>query len=93
MILKKPDHRHPGTSLNLTTVKYRYLLFWHHRLSDFLETIFGLTGRKKMCNHARGQMFDGKGVQLPIEAGCTGQWPSKTHSFSSRAPCANIAEG
>lgn len=46
-----------------------------------------------MCNHARGQMFDGKGVQLPIEAGCTGQWPSKTHSFSSRAPCANIAEG
>lgn len=35
-------------ALFYTTVKYRFLPFWHCRLSNFLETITGLTGRKKV---------------------------------------------
>lgn len=51
-------------------MRYRFLFFWHCRLSDFLEESIGLTGRKKeKYSNAGAWIYDRKGVSPPLEAG------------------------
>lgn len=77
-------------------MKYRFLPFWHCRLSNLLETITGLTGTTKKHNHAGAEGSDLRwegSTAAPQNSAHGAAWPSETHSFSPRALRANKAEG